>query len=153
MGGLYNFIGYVVAYAPDCFPKEDNLFGGDQMSVERAFEELRRGVALIEGDIPGAGETRGLNLLLDEAVASYREGEVRNAVRTSHRFEAAIFKRDSYQSSECQRIDGWIFRPRGRRRHDAIAVRKALGRSARLPSPALIEVPDMAGRGLRLSLR
>jgi hypothetical protein len=93
--GLYNFIAYVVGYAPDSFPKEDFLPNGEQMNLQRAFEELRRGVALVEKDFPGSDAQRGLNHLLDEAMASYQAGDAQGAVTALHRFEAAIFSTSS----------------------------------------------------------
>jgi hypothetical protein len=51
---LYDFIGYVVVSAPDRFPKEDYLSDHEQMNLERAFAELRHGIALVESDFPGA---------------------------------------------------------------------------------------------------
>lgn len=65
---LYNFIGYVVLRAPDRFPREDYLKEDEQMTLERAFDELRYGVELIEKDFPGANVERGLQSLLDQAL-------------------------------------------------------------------------------------
>jgi hypothetical protein len=73
------------------FPAEDFLPEGEQMNLERAFKELRRGVELVEKDFPGADVRRGLSRLLDEALASYQSGDERSAVEALHRFEAAIF--------------------------------------------------------------
>ena len=38
---LSDFIGYVVIYAPDGFPEEDYLQPHEQMTLERAFDELK----------------------------------------------------------------------------------------------------------------
>ena len=92
INSLYNFVGYVVLGAPDRFPKEDYLAEAEQMTLERAFTELRHGVSLVEADFPGADAKRGLSALLDEALALYKSG---NEVAAAHRlqdFEALIFK-------------------------------------------------------------
>ncbi len=41
---LFDFIGYVVIYAPDRFPVEDYLAPGEQMTLAMAFDELRYGL-------------------------------------------------------------------------------------------------------------
>jgi hypothetical protein len=92
VSSLYDFIGYVVLGAPDRFPRENYLSEEEQMNLEKAFDELRRGVAFVENDFPGADAARGLSLILDEALALYRAG---NDVAGAHRlqdFEQLIFK-------------------------------------------------------------
>ncbi len=92
---LYDFIGYVVLSAPDRFPKEDYLADHEQMNLEKAFHELRKGIVLVEQDFPGADKQRGLSAVLDEALASYEKGdEVRGAHRLQD-FQNLIFKSDA----------------------------------------------------------
>ena len=92
---LYDFIGYVVLSAPDRFPKEDYLAEHEQMTLEKAFQELRKGIVLVEHDSPGADEKRGLSVVLDEALASYKKGdEVRGAHRLQD-FQNLIFESDA----------------------------------------------------------
>jgi hypothetical protein len=89
---LYNFIGYVVLGAPDQFPKEDYLSDEDQMTLDKAFEELRHGITLVEKDLPGADLDRGLTAVLEESLAYYRSGhEVKGAHRLRD-FENLIYK-------------------------------------------------------------
>ena len=90
---LYDFIGYVVVSAPDRFPKEDYLSDHEQMNLERAFAELRHGIALVESDFPGADRTRGLSKLLDDAYSSYLRGDEVKGAHFLHDFERQIFKR------------------------------------------------------------
>ena len=89
---LYNFIGMVVLRAPDGFPVEDYLEDDQQLNLERAFAELRRGVEFVERDFPGADRERGLNAALDQALALYRDGEDVRASHLLQDFEAKIFK-------------------------------------------------------------
>ena len=49
---FYNFIGYVVLRAPNSFPKEDYLQDHEQMTLDKAFEELRVGLRLAQADFP-----------------------------------------------------------------------------------------------------
>ncbi len=90
--GLCDFIGYVVVYAPNRFPKQDYLADHEQMTLEKAFRELKKGVLLVERESPGADKQRGLTTVLDDALASYRKGdEVRGAHRLQD-FQNLIFK-------------------------------------------------------------
>jgi hypothetical protein len=88
---LHDFIAYVVVHAPDNFPKEDYLKENEQMTLETAFEELRRGVQL--RNFAAADASCQLSAILDDALALYRTGE---DVKGAHRiqdFERLIFKR------------------------------------------------------------
>ena len=89
---LYDFIGYVVLHAPNRFPREDYLSETEQMNLERAFVELRSGIALIEADFPGADQQRGLSALLDRALASYRSGADVQAAHLLQDFERLVYK-------------------------------------------------------------
>jgi len=89
---LYDFIGYVVLCAPDQFPQRDYLPADQQMNLSRAFEELERGIALVEADFPGADEKRGLSVTLARALASYRQGDDVAGAHTLQDFQNLIFK-------------------------------------------------------------
>jgi hypothetical protein len=91
---FYDFISLVVVHAPDEFPVEDYLPDDEQLNLERAFAELRKGVDFVERDFPGADRERGLNALLAEALALYRAGEDVKAAHLLQDFEAKIFKRN-----------------------------------------------------------
>jgi hypothetical protein len=69
---LDDFIGYVVVHAPDGFPQEDYLQPHEQMTLERAFDELRHGLGLLQ--LP-ALRTQDLQALLDRALQHYRDGD------------------------------------------------------------------------------
>jgi hypothetical protein len=44
---LFSFMKYVLLYAPDQFPREDYLKPDEQMTLGRAFDELRRGLQFL----------------------------------------------------------------------------------------------------------
>src|SRR5258708_2893504 len=93
MKSLYNFIGYVVLSAPDAFPEEDYLQPEEQMNLERAFAELRKGIDLIETTMMNDTKRKELLSVLEESLNSYRAG---NQFQGAHRlqdFEALIFKK------------------------------------------------------------
>lgn len=89
---LYDFIGYVVLRAPDQFPTEDHLGPEEQMTLDRAFQELRYGVALVERDFPGADAQRGLTATLDRSLASYHAGQVVAGAHALQDFQDLIFR-------------------------------------------------------------
>ena len=93
---LYNFIGYVVLRAPHSFPKEDYLQDHEQMTLERAFDELRVGLQMVQLDFPDRPLIQTLSPVLDECLRLYRSGsEVAAAHHLQDRFQDAIFKADS----------------------------------------------------------
>jgi hypothetical protein len=96
---FYDFISLVVVSAPDDFPVEDYLSDDEQLNLERAFAELKKGVEFVERDFPGADRDRGLNAMLDEALALYRAGEDVKAAHLLQDFEAKIFNRNEGEES------------------------------------------------------
>ena len=89
---LYDFIGYVVLCAPDKFPRRDYLPHDQQMNLDRAFEELRHAILLVEIVFPGAALQRGLSTTLDRSLASYRQGDIVSGAHALQDFQDSIFK-------------------------------------------------------------
>lgn len=89
---LYNFIGYVVLMAPDRFPRRDYLREDEQMTLEKAFEELRRGVDLVKAQSPDLANADKLTGVLEDALALYRAGEETRGAHRLNDLEAMIFK-------------------------------------------------------------
>lgn len=89
---FYNFIGYVINRAPNSFPIEDYLPDDEQLNLDRAFNELRYGVSLIETGVADAKKRQKLLSLLDEALAAYRGGADIKGAHLLHDFESQIFK-------------------------------------------------------------
>ena len=92
VGSLYDFIGYVVLRAPDRFPREDYLQDEDQMTLDKAFDELRQGLTFVEADFPDRQIRATLLPVLDEAHASYRAGDEAKGASRLNDFSAMIFK-------------------------------------------------------------
>lgn len=89
---LWNFIGYVVLRAPDRFPVEDYLEPEEQMTLERAFVELRRGIDIIKKDsLPSETEIQ-LGLLLEQSLQAYRSGEELKGAHLLQDFQDRVFK-------------------------------------------------------------
>ncbi len=89
---LYDFIGYVVLRAPDRFPKEDYLRPDEQMTLEKAFEELDAGLAFVDSSVVGEETAARLGALLHESKLAYLDGDRLKGAHTLQDFEALIFK-------------------------------------------------------------
>jgi hypothetical protein len=90
---LYDFIATVVVCAPDRFPKEDFLPEQDQLTLDRAFEELNFGMQFVREEIEDEAELERLQRVLDESLAAYRAGDVVKAAHLLNEFEVGVFKR------------------------------------------------------------
>lgn len=89
---LFDFIGYVVLYAPDRFPVEDYLAPGEQMTLAMAFDELRHGLSLVDPEVANEDKLRKLTSMLDESLAAYRSGDDVKGAHLLQDFEGLIFK-------------------------------------------------------------
>lgn len=89
---FHNFIGYVVVRAPDRFPIEDYLPPDQQMNLDRAFDELRRGLDLVEPEVADEEKKRGLSEILDASFAAYIAGDDAKGAHFLQDFEELIFK-------------------------------------------------------------
>jgi hypothetical protein len=90
---LYDFIGYVVLCAPHQFPVRDYLPPDAQMNLDKAFDELRRGIDLIEPDMADDAKRKHLGSLLDQALVAYRAGDELKGAHLVQDFQDLIFKR------------------------------------------------------------
>jgi len=89
---LYNFIGYVVLTAPDRFPRRDYLREDEQMTLEKAFAELRHGIDLVKARSPDLPNVDKLTGVLEDALALYLAGEEARGAHRLNELEAMIFK-------------------------------------------------------------
>lgn len=91
---LWNHIAYVLAYAPDQFPVEDFLADDEQMTFERAFEQLRQGVEIAYPEPDFADKKALLHSILDQSYAQYQAGKNIKAGHLLNDFQDNIFKAD-----------------------------------------------------------
>jgi hypothetical protein len=92
---LRNFLSYVLLYAPDRFPEEDHLAPSEQMTLDRAFEELERGLAIVERQVRDPSRMAVLREMLARAMAAYRRGDRREGGHCIQDLEQALFS-ESY---------------------------------------------------------
>jgi hypothetical protein len=74
--GFKDFLVAVLCEAPDMFMELDWLPPDQQMNLERAFDGLRHGFALVEWEFDAA-KAAPMRQLADEALAAYRRGDDR----------------------------------------------------------------------------
>lgn len=90
---LWDFIGYVVLRAPDRFPREDYLADEEQMTLEVAFEVMRRAISVAYPE-PGAEDKRSwLADALSRSLTAYRQGDTPGGAHIlQDDFQDQIFK-------------------------------------------------------------
>src|SRR5689334_1304036 len=87
-----DFISYVLLSAPHDFPEEDFLGHSEQMNLERAWEELKRGVDLLAPKLADLGQLRDLHTILDRSYGAYRSGDANQGARLLQEFESLAFR-------------------------------------------------------------
>ena len=92
---FYDFIGYVIISAPDRFPVEDYLADDEQMNLEKAFEELYKGLELIDERVADDSKKAKLSDMLKESISAYRSGDEYKGAHLLQDFEEEIFKKGS----------------------------------------------------------
>lgn len=93
LSSLYDFLGYVVLRAPDHFQREDYLRPEEQMTLQKAFHELRTGLDFVEEGFVGKTVKDRLYVLLDEAKAAYAAGDRHKGAHLLQDFEALLFRK------------------------------------------------------------
>lgn len=90
---LKDFLGYVVLCAPADFPREDFLSDSEQMNLDRAFVELRRGLDFLERKLRSSDDIARLTSILDQSLAAYRSGDKRSGAHLLQDFQDIAFPR------------------------------------------------------------
>jgi hypothetical protein len=70
-----DFISYVLLSAPDDFSREDYLSDDEQMTLDKAFEELNGGMKFVAAKVKDDAVVAKLQSILDESHAAYRKGD------------------------------------------------------------------------------
>jgi len=88
---LWGHIAYVLAYAPN-FPHRDFLAADQQMTLERAFEQLRQGVLVAYPEESLQAKRAKLFEILDQSYAAYIKADEIKAGNLLNDFQDSIFK-------------------------------------------------------------
>lgn len=89
---LYDFLAQVIVCAPDKFIEADFLPPDEQLNLDRAYEELQRGMGFLKADGVEEERLKSLQLLLDTSHAAFRTGEEVKAAHLLQDFERLAFK-------------------------------------------------------------
>ena len=89
---LWNHIAYVLLYAPDHFPFRDFLPDDQQMNLDRAFDQLRRGVEVAYPEPSDDSKRVLLNDILDRSYSAYKAADEIAAGHLLNEFQGNIFK-------------------------------------------------------------
>jgi hypothetical protein len=87
---LRDFISLVLVYAPDRFPVEDYLSAGEQLNLDSAFEELRRGLQYARILKKEPARRAAATDLLERSYQAYRRSELAVASTLLREFEACL---------------------------------------------------------------
>ncbi len=70
-----DFLSYMVLCAPDKFPKEDFLRDDEQMTLEKAFDEVDRGMQFVAQEVSDESLVQQVRGYVDAAREAYKRGE------------------------------------------------------------------------------
>ena len=87
----YNFIGLVMLYAPDHFPKNENNRELDDLNLERAFNELFLGTEYLVDMFEGMGTVQQVFRILDQSFAAYQRNDRHAGASLLSELEQLIF--------------------------------------------------------------
>jgi hypothetical protein len=90
---LWEHIAYVLAYAPNNFPYRDFLPANEQMTLQGAFEQLRKGIHIAYPEPAYEAKRHELSQLLDSSHAAYTQGNEHLAGKLLNEFQDNIFSR------------------------------------------------------------
>lgn len=91
---LWGHIAYVMGYAPDRFPYRDFIADDEQMNLDRAFDQLRKGVDIAYPEPSSESKRALLNGILDRSYAAYKSKDEIAAGHLLNEFQDNIFKAD-----------------------------------------------------------
>lgn len=100
ISSFYDFIGYVVLCAPNRFPIRDYLAHEEQMSLEKAFIEIRQGIDLIGAELADELKRPQLFELLESSYRAYQAGDELMGAHLLQDFESALFRRKPPSESQ-----------------------------------------------------
>jgi len=89
---LCDFLGYVILRAPNRFPVEDYLPADEQMTLDKAFSEIRTGLSFVDPEVAGVEKRKILLDLLDASYLAYQRGGDIKGAHLLQKFEGMIFK-------------------------------------------------------------
>ena len=87
---LPDFLSLVYLCAPDRFPKEDFLRDDEQLTLDKAFAEIDRGMNLIQTKVHDETVLAQLRSLRDTSLAAYKAGDRMQGSRALQEFKRIL---------------------------------------------------------------
>jgi hypothetical protein len=101
---LFSFIKYVLLYAPDKFPSRDFLKPEEQLNLDRAFDELNRGLQFLPERQRGDSVLmQQLKRLLADSLQAYKKGEDVRGGQLLNEFDLLAFAKTWKRIEESDR--------------------------------------------------
>lgn len=91
---LLDFLSLVIVHAPDDFPKEDYLRDDEQLTLDKAFEEINRGMAFVALKYSSREHLSKLQGYIDASFAAYRSGDDVEGAHLLQDFENELLRND-----------------------------------------------------------
>lgn len=89
-----DFLSMVIVHAPDDFPKEDYLRDDEQLTLDKAFEEIDRGMEFVAQRDFGRECLSKLQSYIDASLAAYRSGDDVKGAHLLQDFENELLRHD-----------------------------------------------------------
>lgn len=89
---FFDFLGFMIAHAPE-FPEEDFLEPHEQLTLESAFEELKKGLAIVTGSHPEIA-TDAMNNLVAKAYSCFDRGDEAQGTRLLQDLDECLHPKD-----------------------------------------------------------
>jgi hypothetical protein len=89
--GLSDFIATVILGAPDRFRYRDHRSADDQLTLDRAFDELRAGLEFVPQRFNDPTLFTRLHGMLDASLSAYRIGDRKQGAHRLQDFQDLIF--------------------------------------------------------------
>jgi hypothetical protein len=90
--GMIDFLSVVIVHAPDDFPEEDFLGADEQLTLDRAFGELRYGMSFVKTKIKDKLLLDRLDELLEESFSAYKLGDDVKGAHLLQDFEKIVLE-------------------------------------------------------------
>jgi hypothetical protein len=90
LDALYDFVMYVVLYAPN-FPRKDFLSDDQQLTVDKAFAEMNGAMEMVRAKIPDAAAVAKIQEVLGSAHAAYQAGDRKKGAHLLQEFRRLAF--------------------------------------------------------------
>jgi hypothetical protein len=95
LAGLIDFLSVVIVHAPDDFPREDFLNDDEQLTLEKAFQEIQFGMQFVHEKFKDEHLILQLKVILEQSFDCYRNGSDIEGAHLLQEFEKLLLVNNS----------------------------------------------------------